>query len=210
MGHLSLTRKNIKKQLLLNEILVDPGQEPNTHTAARSFHSPVGLGRNRKKARQMDWYNDSSWLLGKTNAINPIISPFHSPQVSTAKHCVLWQEILLPTAEDTCPGYVLFQPLAQLQLTCWGWGQEREIKSWHFASTVQQQPKCWCYQQRFNHKCKTWWGNLTPCITCLLWADGLCLTWCYPECLFHRWTDVLNLPCVNSSYLQRNQQVYCG
>lgn len=68
----------------------------------------------------MDRYNDSSWLLGKTDAINPIISPFPSPQIFTAEHSVLWQEILPPSAEY-CPGYVPSQPRAQLQLTCWGY-----------------------------------------------------------------------------------------
>lgn len=63
----------------------------------------------------------------------------------------------------------------------------------------------------FYRECKTQWGKLTPCITwCKFWARGLCLTWCYPECLFQRRADVLNLPCVNSTYLQGNKQIYFG
>lgn len=127
-------------------------QQPHIHPASWSLPSPVGLGENREKARrQVDWDNDSSWLFGKTNTTNSNVSHFSFfPWVFSAFYNAVWYGISPSTTGHSCPGYIPSQPIAHLQSTCWGWGQERE---------------------KVMTLCKH-----CPVIAwiCVFWGDGLC------------------------------------
>lgn len=117
---------------------------------------------------------------------------------------------------DSCPGYVSPSLLPILSLLARG--RKGKRRPWHCVSIFQQQPKHWCFLQRFSHKHKA--QHHTDCSKvgelhashawiCVLWADGLWLMRCGLDCLSHRWANDHSLPAVNLLYLQWSQN-YCG